>query len=67
MIVVSETSPLSGLAIAGYLGLLEQLYGRVLIPCLFTKICRGDGVKSEWYPLPLVWLWMNRDRRLIYP
>ncbi|UWU45901.1 hypothetical protein APLC1_0585 [Limnospira platensis C1] len=35
MIVVSDTSPLSGLAIAGYLGLLEQLYGRVLIPSGF--------------------------------
>lgn len=32
MIVVSDTSPLSGLAIADYFGLLEQLYGRVLIP-----------------------------------
>jgi hypothetical protein len=42
MIVVSDTSPLSGLAIAGYLGLLEQLYGRVLIPSgVWHELQRG--------------------------
>ena len=32
LIVVSDTSPLSGLAIIGHLGLLQQLYGQVLTP-----------------------------------
>jgi hypothetical protein len=32
VIVVSDTSPLSELAIAGYLSLLQQLYGQVIIP-----------------------------------
>ncbi|MFP5270029.1 DUF3368 domain-containing protein [Coleofasciculus sp.] len=42
MIVVSDTSPLSGLAIVGYLGLLEQLYGRVLIPSgVWHELQRG--------------------------
>ncbi|WP_347179530.1 DUF3368 domain-containing protein [Roseofilum halophilum] len=42
MIVVSDTSPLSGLAIAGYLGLLEQLYGQVLIPSgVWYELQRG--------------------------
>jgi hypothetical protein len=26
----------------------------------------ADGVKWGWYPLAGVWLWMNKDRRLIY-
>ncbi|NEQ40627.1 MAG: DUF3368 domain-containing protein [Okeania sp. SIO3I5] len=32
MIVVSDTSPLNGLVIVGHLPLLQQIYGRVLIP-----------------------------------
>ncbi|MFP4222246.1 MAG: DUF3368 domain-containing protein [Phormidium sp.] len=42
MIVVSDTSPLSGLAIVGYLGVLEQLYGQVLIPSgVMQELQRG--------------------------
>lgn len=42
MIVVSDTSPLSGLAIVGYLGLLEQLYEQVLIPSgVWHELQRG--------------------------
>ncbi|TVQ59784.1 MAG: DUF3368 domain-containing protein [Spirulina sp. DLM2.Bin59] len=43
MIVVSDTSPLSGLAIAGYLGLLEQVYGRVLIASGVMQELRRGG------------------------
>lgn len=32
MIIVSDTSPLNGLVIVGHLPLLQQIYGRVLIP-----------------------------------
>ncbi|MDY7022182.1 MAG: DUF3368 domain-containing protein, partial [Cyanobacteriota bacterium] len=32
IIVVSDTSSLCGLGIVGYLGLLQQIYGQVLIP-----------------------------------
>lgn len=42
MIVVSDTSPLSGLAIVGYLPLLQQLYERVLIPsAVADELIRG--------------------------
>ena len=32
MIIVSDTSPLSNLAIVGYLSLLQQIYNKVIIP-----------------------------------
>ncbi len=32
MIVVSDTSPINNLAAIGQLGLLQQLYGNVIIP-----------------------------------
>lgn len=42
MIIVSDTSPLNGLAIVGYLSLLQQLYGRVLIPpAVMNELRRG--------------------------
>jgi len=42
MIIVSDTSPLNGLAIVGYLPLLEQIYGRVLIPpAVADELARG--------------------------
>ncbi|WP_411813200.1 DUF3368 domain-containing protein [Chlorogloeopsis sp. ULAP02] len=33
MIIVSNTSPISNLAKVGQLSLMQQIYGRVLIPC----------------------------------
>ena len=42
MIVVSDTSPLSNLAIIGYLSLLQQIYERVLIPpSVAEELARG--------------------------
>ena len=32
MIVVSDTSPINNLAAIGHLGLLQQLYGNIMIP-----------------------------------
>ena len=43
MIIVSDTSPLNGLAIVGYLSLLQQLYGRVLIPAAVMNELRRGG------------------------
>lgn len=43
MIVVSDTSPLSGLAIAGHLSLLHQLYGQVVIPIAVAEELRRGG------------------------
>lgn len=43
MIIVSDTSPLSGLAIVGYLPLLQQIYGQVLIPpAVADELTRGS-------------------------
>ena len=46
LIVVSDTSPLSGLAITGHLELLRQLYGRVLIPVAVADELKR-GVQDE--------------------
>nr|WP_206071100.1 DUF3368 domain-containing protein [Nodosilinea sp. P-1105] len=43
VIVVSDTSPLSGLAIAGYLSLLEQIYDEVIIPVAVANELRRGG------------------------
>ncbi|NEP80662.1 MAG: DUF3368 domain-containing protein [Okeania sp. SIO3B3] len=43
MIVVSDTSPLNGLVIVGHLPLLQQIYGRVLIPpAVADELKRGS-------------------------
>lgn len=43
MIIVSDTSPLSGLAIVGYLSLLQELYELVLIPqAVANELARGN-------------------------
>jgi predicted nucleic acid-binding protein len=43
VIIVSDTSPLSGLAIVGYLSLLQQLYTEVLIPpAVAAELIRGS-------------------------
>ena len=48
MIIVSDTSPLNGLAIVGYLSLLQQLYGRVLIPpAVMNELRRGGEDDSR--------------------
>lgn len=43
MIVVSDTSPLSGLAIAQHLPLLQQLYGKVVVPPAVADELRRGG------------------------
>ena len=43
MIVVSDTSPLSGLAITGHLFLLQQIYGQVVIPVAVADELRRGG------------------------
>ena len=42
MIVISDTSPLSGLAIVGQLSLLQALYGQIVIPeAVASELRRG--------------------------
>ncbi|MGC9503819.1 DUF3368 domain-containing protein [Baaleninema sp.] len=48
VIVVSDTSVLSGLAIAEYLSLLQQLYGRVFVPpAVMDELRRGSEDDSR--------------------
>lgn len=57
MIIVSDTSPINGLAIVGYLWLLQQVYKRVLIPsAVADELKRGgeddsriiDALSLDW-------------------
>lgn len=43
LIVVSDTSPLSGLAITGHLALLQQLYDQVIIPAAVADELKRGG------------------------
>lgn len=43
MIVVSNTSPISGLAIVNYLSLLQQIYEQVFIPPAVADELRRGG------------------------
>ena len=55
MIIISNTSPISNLAAIGQLTLLQQLYGKVIIPqAVYQEILASgstDPVKSSLFPL----------------
>jgi uncharacterized protein len=59
MIIVSDTSPLSGLAIIGALSLLQQLYEKVLIPqAVASELARG-GEDDDRIALVLALDWIE--------
>jgi len=46
MIIVSDTTPISELAKVGYLDLLPQLFGKVVIPQgVFNELPENQGIK----------------------
>ncbi len=59
MIVVSDTSPLSGLAIAGHLSLLQQLYGQVVIPAAVAEELKRGGQEDERIKQTLSLTWIE--------
>ena len=69
MIIVSDTSVLSGLAIVGQLNLLQQLYGQVLIPPAVVDELRRGGEDDQRITSVLVLEWIEvcqpSDRLLI--
>jgi predicted nucleic acid-binding protein len=69
MIIVSDTSPLNGLAITGYLWLLKQLYGRVLIPSAVAdelrRGCEEDPRLTTVLSLDWISVCQPSDRLLV--
>lgn len=69
MIVVSDTSPLSGLAITGHLWLLPQIYGRVTVPVAVAEELRRGGQEDPRIDAVLALDWVEvrqpTDRSLV--
>lgn len=69
MIVVSDTSPLSGLAIVGRLSLLKVLYGQVVIPPAVAAELRRGGQDDPRISQVLTVAWLvvkdANDRTLV--
>lgn len=69
MIVVSDTSPLSGLAIVCHLPLLQQIYGQVVIPSAVADELRQGGADDLRIiqVLSLDWIEIKQptDRQLV--
>ena len=69
MIVVSDTSPLSGLAIVGQLSLLHTLYGKIIIPTAVADELRRGGQDDPRIAQILTLSWLETkppsDSRLV--
>ena len=59
MIVVSDTSPLSGLAIVGKLSLLQALYGQIVIPEAVASELRRGGQDEPRIAQALALSWVE--------
>jgi uncharacterized protein len=52
MIVVSNTSPLSNLAVIGQLALLQKIYSQITIPlAVYAELSRVEAIQAEILPL----------------
>ena len=67
MIVVSDTSPLSGLAIVGQLPLLYGLYGQIVIPAAVAEELERGGQDDSRIAqvLTLSWLEVRQSQNLL--
>lgn len=59
MIVVSDTSPLSGLAIVGHLSLLHTLYGQLVIPAAVADELKRGGQEEPRIAQILTLSWLE--------
>lgn len=59
MIVVSDTSPLSGLAIVGQLSLLRSLYGQIVIPAAVAEELERGGQDDARISQVLTLSWLE--------
>ena len=69
MIIVSDTSPLSGLAIVGHLSLLHTLYGQLIIPTAVASELERGGQDDPRIAQILTLSWLEikppSDHRLV--
>lgn len=59
MIVVSDTSPLSSLAVISQLSLLQKIYGRIIIPSAVANELADEGNEDERVPAVLELQWIE--------
>ena len=59
MIVVSDTSSLSGLAIVGQLRLLQALYGQIIIPSAVASELKRGGQEDKRIAQVLALSWLE--------
>ncbi|MGB3786766.1 MAG: hypothetical protein WA949_02060 [Phormidesmis sp.] len=59
MIVINDTSPLSGLAIVGHLSLLNALYGQLVIPPAVADELRRGGQEDYRIAQVLTLSWLE--------
>lgn len=67
MIVVADTSPLNYLILLGKVGVLQQMYGRILVPPAVRAELKHSGAPEEvriWANSPPAWLEEVRVRAI---
>lgn len=62
MIVVSDTSPLSSLAVVGHLSLLQQIYGKVIVPTAVATELAATGAEDVRVTDVLTLTWIETQQ-----
>ena len=70
MIIVSDTSPITNLALVGHLDILQHLYGSIVIPQAVAQEIAAitprltdspDILVSDWFHITKAGFWISRE------